>query len=50
MLVEKVVGEVQEEAEEVVARLAVKKANLHCSSEIPPSFLKTGYICMGTSW
>ena len=43
-------GEEQEEAKEVVARLAVKKANLHCSSGIPPSVLKTGYICMGTSW
>ena len=43
-------GEEQEEAKGVVARTAVKKANLHCSSEIPPSVLKTGYICMGTSW
>ena len=50
MLVEQVVGEVQEEAKEVVARPAVKKANLHCSSEIPPSVLQTGYIRMGTSW
>ena len=34
----------QEEAEVMVARLAVKTANSHCSLEVSPSVLKTGYI------
>ena len=36
--------EAGEEAKAMVARLAVKKANSHCSLEISPSVLKTGYI------
>ena len=50
MVVEETEWEAGEEAKAMVARLAVKKANLHCSSEIPPSVLQTGYIRMGTSW